>query len=53
MKEQICFNYEPGYVQIIDNDILSNYLLRNKYGDYQRRTEYCYIYTSDNLLMEK
>jgi len=51
MKEQICFNYSPGDVQIIDNDILGNYLSRNKKGDIQRQTEYCYIYAKDNILM--
>jgi hypothetical protein len=51
MKEQDCFNYEPGDVQIIDIDILSNYLSRNKKADMQARTDYRYIYASDNLLM--
>lgn len=63
IKEQDCTNYEPGRVDIINRQTLSNHLLRDGLkdklinglmlggkDDNQRRTEFYYIYASDNLL---
>lgn len=50
MKEQDCFNYEPGFVQKRTIVELDNILSRATLADNQRRNPWIYIYAYDNLL---
>jgi len=53
IKEQDCTNYEPGPIQERDYQGLCNLLSRTANGDNQRRTQFYYLYSKDNLLMGK